>query len=228
MLIPSLLRPSSSHSPLKRLLSIRLYHATTAIMSNPEETSAITIGDFVACMAAKQPTPGGGAAAAVGAAIGASAASMAAAYTQRKKDEETGKAELARALIAKLELQPLIQGADEDAKAYGDLQKTWKKDHGLSDEQISAIQARALEVPTELVVTCHSHILSIRDFLPDCNPNITSDAKVGIHHLAGAARAAYQTSLVNSPPPAEKQRLQKLLLEIQQIEADLLQLDQLE
>ena len=32
-------------------------------------------------------------------------------------------------------------------------------------------------------------------FMPHCNTNITSDAKVGIHMLAGSARAAYQVRL---------------------------------
>jgi hypothetical protein len=38
----------------------------------------------------------------------------------------------------------------------------------------------------------------------------------------GAARAAYQTVLVNSPPEEEKQRLLNLLREIQEIENGLL------
>lgn len=53
---------------------------------------SIPIEQFIANLAAKQPTPGGGAAAAVGAAIGSAAASMSAAYTQRKKDKESGAA----------------------------------------------------------------------------------------------------------------------------------------
>ena len=69
---------------------------------------------------------------------------------------------------------------------------------------------------------CHERILAVQEFLPRCNPNITSDAKVGIHQLAGAARSAYQTVLVNSPPEEEKLRLQKLLKDIQDIENRLL------
>ena len=64
--------------------------------------------------------------------------------------------------------------------------------------------------------------MAIQAFLPTCNPNITSDAKVGVHQLAGAACAAYQTALVNSPPADEKERLRKLLLEIRAVEDGLL------
>ena len=193
--------------------------------SSSSTTSSQTLDQFVSALAAKQPTPGGGAAAAVGAAVGSSAAQMAAQYTQRKKDVESGAAAKAQALIETLSKDNLLARADDDAKAYADLQSTWKKDHGLTEEQITQIQATALMVPTELVVDCHSQIVHIQEFLPHCNPNITSDAKVGIHQLAGAARAAYQTVLVNSPPAEHKERLVKLLREIQDIEAKLLELD---
>ena len=91
-------------------------------------------------------------------------------------------------------------------------------------------------------------MLAIQVFLPSCNPNITSDAKaaltahhspsarpsvtpapttplakVGIHQLAGAARAAFQTALVNSPPAAERERLRGLLREMREVEEALLE-----
>jgi formiminotetrahydrofolate cyclodeaminase len=113
---------------------------------------------------------------------------MAAAYTQRKKDKETGAAEKAEALIQKLDFEKALKAADEDAAAYADLQRSWK-DADMTPEEKKAIEARALAVPVSLVELCHDYILAIQVFLPDCNPNITSDAKVGIHELAGAARA---------------------------------------
>jgi hypothetical protein len=62
----------------------------------------------------------------------------------------------------------------------------------MPPEEKKAIETRALAIPTNLVEVCHASIVKIRDFLPHCNPNIQSDAKVGLHQLAGAARAAYQ------------------------------------
>lgn len=182
----------------------------------------MTIGKFVSSLSAKQATPGGGAAAAVGAAIGCAAASMAAAYTQRKKDKESGAAAKADILINALQLEKLLAAADEDAVAYADLQRSWK-DPDMSDVEKKEIEAKALSVPVSLLETCHDYTMKIHQFLPDCNPNITSDAKVGIHQLAGAARAAYQTVLVNSPPKEEKERLLVLLKEIRHIEDELLE-----
>lgn len=188
-------------------------------------TSSQQIGKFVHSLAAKQPTPGGGAAAAVGAAIGAAAANMAAAYTQRKKDVDSGAATKAQTLMDSFHLDELLKAADDDAEAYADLQRTWK-DTSMTDEEKANIEARALAVPTMLFEKCHSHILAIQEFLPHCNPNITSDAKVGIHQLAGAARAAFQTIMVNKPSVEEKKRLHSLLKEIRQAEDELLDQDE--
>ena len=152
---------------------------------------ALSIDQFLINLAAKQPTPGGGAAAAIGASIGSAAAQMAANYTQRKKDRESGAFVKASELVTSLDISPLLQAADDDAAAYADLQRTWKDDNMSPDEK-AEIEARALSIPTKLMEVCHAHIIEIKEFLPHCNTNITSDAKVGIHQLAGAARAAYQ------------------------------------
>ena len=119
---------------------------------------------------------------------------MAAAYTTRKKDVESGAAAKAAELVNALDVTPLLIAADEDADAYAALQRTWKE-HNMAAEEKMQIEARALAIPTRLLEACHANILRINDFLPHCNPNITSDAKVGMHQLAGAARAAYQASL---------------------------------
>jgi len=61
-------------------------------------------------------------------------------------------------------------------------------------------------------------VLAIRDFLTVCNPNITSDAKVGIHQLAGAACSAFQTAMVNKPESDVVDSLRRQLDEIRKIE----------
>jgi formiminotetrahydrofolate cyclodeaminase len=227
--VPSVRLPLARHFEIHQSKSARqhalLQHTLTAHTNPNMSLSQQSIYDFCNGLAAKQPTPGGGASAAMVAAIGAATASMSAAYTQRKKDEESGAAEQARKLIAEMNSESLQSMAEDDEKAYKDLQSTWKKDCTLSEDEIKEIQDRALKVPTMLLEACHERILAIQEFLPQCNPNITSDAKVGIHSLAGAARSAYQTVLVNSPPDEEKKRLCRLLLEIGAIEQDLLNLE---
>ena len=213
---------------LIRSISKHLYSKTHSVhlrklaTMSSDSLATKTIQDFCDVLSSKQPTPGGGASAAVGAAIGAGTAAMSASYTQRKKDEESGAADAARTMIAKMDLASLLSMADDDVTAYKSLQSTWKKDSGLTPDQVKEIEANALKVPTVLMEACHERILAVQEFLPKCNPNITSDAKVGIHQLAGAARSAYQTVLVNYPPEEEKLRLQQILKDIQDIENGLL------
>lgn len=192
-------------------------HTVFSWTGGASSTSQQTIGGFVGQLAAKQSTPGGGAAAAVGAAVGAAAACMAAEYSQRKKDVDSGAAAKAVELISKLATVPCLLAADEDAQAYADLQRSWK-DKDMSAAEKSAIEARALAAPVQMVERCHGYIMAVQAFLPQCNPTITSDAKVGIHMLAGAARSAYQTALVNSPPPEVKSKLVALLKEVRAVE----------
>ncbi|KAG8458726.1 hypothetical protein KFE25_012924 [Diacronema lutheri] len=165
--------------------------------------ASTSVGDFVTELCAKTPTPGGGAAAAVTAAVGEAAAAMSCAYTQRKKDVESGAAAKASELQALLSPAKVLTFADADAAAYAELQASWKATD-MPAEQKAAIEARALAVPVELIAHCRTQIDAILAFLPHCNPGITSDAKVGIHLLAGAARAAYQTAAVNNPPDEVK------------------------
>ena len=204
--------------------------AATATTATTATTSAQQIGAYVANLSAKRSTPGGGSAAAVGAAVGAAAASMAASYTTRKRDIESGAAVAAESLISYLDPLSLLKVSDDDAAAYEDLRRTWKKSGGgqggavMSSEERERIEARALEVPTSLLEGCHGRIVRVRDFLPICNPGIKSDAEVGIHQLAGAARSAYRTVMVNSPPESEVERLKGLLREIRKIEEEILDL----
>lgn len=180
-----------------------------------------TMFDYVTDLTAKTPTPGGGGAAAVAAGLGCAAGAMACAYSQRKKDKESGAAVVAAstgALLANAAAREL-DAADADAKAYLALQATWKKDFAGDKEKA---QAKALEVPASLVDRCARHVAALDAFYAHCNPNIVSDAKVGIHLLAGAARAAFATVLVNDPPPTVRRDLETKLRAIAKVEARIL------
>ena len=100
------------------------------------------------------------------------------------------------------------------SKAYADLQRTWKKSSGLSPAETAAIQARALAVPVGVVERCTRLALAVEAFVPRCKKSIRSDAVVAVHLLAGAARAAFQTVLVNSPPAEEAARLAGLISQV--------------
>ena len=79
--------------------------------------------------------------------------------------------------------------ADEDEAAYAALQASWK-DASMSAEDKAKVEAAALDVPVKLVRLCHEQTRAVEDFLPKCNPNITSDANVAAHPTAAAAAAS--------------------------------------
>merc|ERR1712187_856165 len=131
----------------------------------------------------------------------------------------------ARALAASLQKSAAqcVTLADADASAYAALQATWKKDCTYTEEEKAKIAAEALDVPVGLLRLCCKQAAAVANFLPRCNPNIVSDAKVSLHLLAGGGRAAYQTALVNKPPPAVMDELRKLLDELASFEAQVLE-----
>lgn len=172
---------------------------------------ATTISDLVRDLAARQPTPGGGAAAAVSAALGCAAGAMAARYTTGPKwAEVTADAErLAQELD--VAAQELARLADEDAAAFTALQQA-RRDK--QPEAITAAEQRALGVPVQVITLCVQQACALQTFLPRCNPYLISDVKVGIHLLAGAARAAWQTLLINRPPEAIQRQAEALMADL--------------
>lgn len=180
-----------------------------------------TIKNFVQSLASKTPTPGGGSSSAVCAAIGSATAKMAAVYTSTNSNSNSDNNSTEK-LVQNMDTEELLTCADEDISAYSALQQTWKKDSSISEQETIHIQETALQVPMHLLELCHSNILTIFEFLPHCNPKIVSDAKAGIHQLAGAARAAYQTAMVNKPTDHDKIQMSRLLGEIRQVEDSVL------
>ena len=176
-------------------------------MSSSAEQS---IAGWVSALAARQPTPGGGGAAAIAAAIGAAAGAMSARYTTGKRWED--RAEQAEALATQLDqvAADCLALADEDAAAYLALQASWKATDMDASER-EAIAGRALAVPLRLVATCAEAADLLVAFLTSCNPQIVSDAKVGIHLLAGAGRAGWQTLLVNQPDATTRAQAEQAL-----------------
>lgn len=151
---------------------------------------------LIGALAERTPIPGGGAAAAIAAALGCAAGAMAARYTSGPKYVaiEAEARNLADLLVNAAQECARLGDADADAyAAVGAARKT--KDAAA----IAKAEHQAGAVPAELLALCAIHAASLAAFIPTCNPYLVSDVKVGIHLLAGAGRAAWQTVLVNKP-----------------------------
>ncbi|MFW5845433.1 MAG: cyclodeaminase/cyclohydrolase family protein [Planctomycetota bacterium] len=171
-----------------------------------------SLAGWVQALQEHSPVPGGGAAAAAAAGLGLAAAAMAARYTTGKRWAD--RSEEAAALASTLERQAerVLDLAEEDQRAYEALQETWRSE--LPEDEVQRRQHAAQQVPATLLKICHAALVDLHAFLPRCNPQIVSDVRVGIHLLAGAARAAWQTLLVNDPDPDLRAEQATLLVEI--------------
>ncbi|HEX3135728.1 MAG TPA: cyclodeaminase/cyclohydrolase family protein [Planctomycetota bacterium] len=155
-----------------------------------------SIDAVIGALAERTPVPGGGAAAAIAAALGCAAGAMAARYTSGPKYAAIeAEARNFGDLLAAAALDCTRLG-DADAEAYAAVGAGRKTKDAIA---IAEAELRAATVPADLLALCAQHAAGLAAFIPTSNPYLVSDVKVGIHLLAGAGRAAWQTLLVNRP-----------------------------
>ena len=157
---------------------------------------ATAVSDLIDALAARTPAPGGGAAAAIAAALGCAAGAMATRYTSGAKYAavETAAQQLGDVLV--LMARECLRLSDADADAYAAVTAARK----TKDATATALaEQRAGAIPASLLALCAKYAAELARFISTCNPYLVSDVKVGIHLLAGAGRAAWQTLLVNQP-----------------------------
>jgi methenyltetrahydrofolate cyclohydrolase len=158
--------------------------------------ASIALSDFLASLAAKSPTPGGGASAAFTGATGAATAGMVVSYSIGKKDLAWAQAQLsdASAKLAAMR-QEFLELADSDARAYltlNTLQKLAPGDEKRIRELPGAI-GLAIDVPVRCLTLARDLAKLCLELAPMTNTYLKSDLAIGAI-LAGATA---QCSLVN-------------------------------
>lgn len=174
-------------------------HANRAAPSGAESIGTETLGSYLARLASRQPTPGGGAAAALHAAQGAALVAMVARYTTGPKYEEhAGLVERTTKVADELASEALrLAESDERAfQAVIDAYRLPSDTEGLRAAKTSAIQAalvQAAQTPAQLIKLA-GEVVDLAAGLADvANPNVISDVAAA----ADAARAAATTARVN-------------------------------
>jgi formiminotetrahydrofolate cyclodeaminase len=161
--------------------------------------SSETINDYLARLASREPTPGGGAAAALHAAQGAALVAMVARYTTGPKYEQhaelvtriTGSAD---ALVAQA-----LRLADADQQAFQgviDAYKLPSGTDGLKAARTASIQDAlilAAETPAQLIGVAGAVVDLATELFDVANANVISDVAAAVD----AARAAATTARVN-------------------------------
>lgn len=159
----------------------------------------VHLSDWLASLAAKQPTPGGGAVAALSAAIAAAQLAMVANYTTGEKwqDRETHM----KALANKLDTLRgrAIALVEADAEAFASVSEVYKLPKETDDEKAlrkSAIQSAlvgAAQPPRQTAELAAQLVVIAEELAEAGNPNVISDVAVG----ASLAKAALEAAIVN-------------------------------
>jgi methenyltetrahydrofolate cyclohydrolase len=161
--------------------------------------SSETINAYLARLASREPTPGGGAAAALHAAQGAALVAMVARYTTGLKYEQH--AELVQRIISAADrlVVEALRLADADEHAFQGVIGSYKLPSGT--EELKAARAAAIQQALVVAAQTPAQLIKLAGAVVDlgaelfevANPNVISD----IAAAADAARAAASTARVN-------------------------------
>jgi formiminotetrahydrofolate cyclodeaminase len=167
----------------------------------------LTVGAFLAAVAAPEPAPGGGGAAAVTTALGAGLVAMAARFSRSRigdADEIAVRADALRERALAL--------ADDDAAAYLRVLEAYRlpKDAGGRSERIKDALEHACAVPLQIAEGAAEVATLAADIGTRGNPNLTGDAATAAHLAVAATRSATGLALINvrlgdlGPGPVER------------------------
>lgn len=184
-------------------------------MSADKDYLSLPLRTFVADLAAKRPTPGGGSVAAMAGLLAAAQARMVVEYTvgkpkfaayEKKLREALGELERAEAAFAEL--------MSEDMAAYERLAASCKA--GDSAEQQQAV-ATATAVPMEITAMAGA-VLALLDGLKECvNPYLLGDLKVAAIMSLAAAQSAAVNVEVNLRDLADGSEVERVNKEMTRI-----------
>ena len=152
------------------------------------------INQFLASLASKKPTPGGGATAALAGAMAASLVSMVAKLSvdkDKKFKEIEGKADELRKDLLKL--------ADEDCQAYEGVMKAYRIDKRESGRlrKVQKALKKAAEIPLETAQKAVGVVKLASFCAREGNQNATSDARCGLELATAAVYGALENVRIN-------------------------------
>jgi formiminotetrahydrofolate cyclodeaminase len=157
------------------------------------QIGAQSVNEFLADLAAKQPTPGGGAVAGLLAALSTSLGQMVLAYTDGKKKYVQYK-QLHDDCFSFLRAasEEAITLAGEDAKAYEAMNALWKleKDDPIRITSWDDALQKAIAVPTKTMELSHRILLKIQTLIGKTNAMLVSDLVIAAILAESAARSA--------------------------------------
>jgi formiminotetrahydrofolate cyclodeaminase len=186
-----------------------------------ETITETSIDDFLAHLASKDPTPGGGSAAAIMGAMGAALISMVCNVSFGKKGYEAAEPELREVCAQSEALRNRLTGmVAEDISAFGELMAAYKLPKETDEEKqrrslaIQASLKRATEVPLACARDCAEVIHLSRRAAEHGYLGVISDAGVGVSAAYAAARSAALNVYINVPSLKDRAFAERALAEL--------------
>jgi formiminotetrahydrofolate cyclodeaminase len=167
----------------------------------------LSLNEFLARTASREPTPGGGAAAAAVGALGAALASMAAVFSLQSRPAG-GKGATASSIESLRDhfervRHALTERIDRDVEAYGAFHRALGLPRSTVEEKerrrgaLRAALERAMEVPLECARLCRDLAGEAGRLAEIANPNLVSDVGCAAVLVRAAFEAARFNVLVN-------------------------------
>lgn len=157
----------------------------------------IAIEEYLKRAASDEPVPGGGSVSAIVAALGGSMAEMALNFTHGRKKYEAVQDVVHQELQILKELrEKLLHYAEEDSRAYAELNVAYKLPKESEEQKAARKQAiqsglkRALSVPHEIVNACFIATQHLSKIVDIANPNLISDVGVSAVLISAALKGA--------------------------------------
>ena len=167
------------------------------------------IDSFLAALASKAPTPGGGGAAALCGAVGVALGNMVGNLTLGKKKYAEVQGDIA-ALNAKAEAlrEDFLALIDADAEAFEPLSKAYgiPKDEPARGEVMEAALLAAVQPPLEIMRKCVKALELIADYAHKGSVHAISDAGCAAAIPRAACEAAALNVLVNTKPMRDREK----------------------
>ena len=167
------------------------------------------IDSFLAALASKAPTPGGGGAAALCGAVGVALGNMVGNLTLGKKKYAEVQGDIA-ALNAKAEAlrEDFLALIDADAEAFEPLSKAYgiPKDEPARGEVMEAALLAAVQPPLEIMRKCVKALELIAEYAAKGSALAVSDAGCAAAITRAACEAAALNVLVNTKPMRDREK----------------------
>ncbi|MGI0084863.1 MAG: cyclodeaminase/cyclohydrolase family protein, partial [Nitrososphaerales archaeon] len=187
-----------------QIIENRLLELSGGERQEGDDFSKLTLAEFGARIASKEPTPGGGTAAAYAGALSSSLVAMVCRLTIGKKGNESHEARMTQILHeAQESASNLMDLANKDSSAYMKVSKAISLPKNSDEEkerrllEIRRALKEATIVPSETMLASLKVLDLAKEVLKDGTQNAKSDAQTAVELARAAAKGSWRNVKIN-------------------------------